>query len=361
MKTSTYIKVTITGILFVLGTFAGINIYVDPLFHYHAPLESLEYPLYDERYMNYGIAKHFEYDSIIAGTSMSQNFKTSQWDNYFGTTSVKTTFAGASYKEVNDLLEHAFEHKNSIATVMRSLDPTMLIMEKDERVYSDYPDYLYDDNVFNDVNYVLNKDNFFQFTEYVHTFMSLGGVSTDFDTYKNWSGLYPIGKDAVLEQFNRREIIEGIASFTEDDIRKVQENMEANVISLVKENPETDFYLFFPPYSILYWDDLVREGQLERRLEAQRMAIEIMLEYDNIKLFSFMDVTDTVCNLDLYKDSLHYNQQVSDGIIDAMTLGSNRLTKENYEDYLKFLYEFYSNYDYEAIFAEPVDAAGEGV
>lgn len=349
MKTSTYIKISIAGIFLMLGTFAGINIYVDPLFHYHAPTEGLEYPLYDERYMNYGIAKHFEYDSIIAGTSMSQNFKASQWDDYFGTTSIKTTFAGASYKEVNDLLEHAFEHNDSIVTVMRSLDPTMLIMEKDERVYSDYPDYLYDNNIFNDVNYVLNKDNYFQFTEYVHTFMSLGGTSTDFDTYKNWAGLYPIGKNAVLEQFKRREIIEGIAPLTEDDIRKIQENMEANVIGLVRENPDTDFYFFFPPYSILYWDDLVREGQLERRLEAHKMAIELLLEYDNVKLFTFMDETDIVCNLDLYKDSLHYDHRISERIIDAMALGSNRLTKENYIDYLKFLYGFYGSYDYEMI------------
>lgn len=361
MKTSTYIKISITGILLVLGAFAGINIYVDPLFHYHAPLESLEYPLYDERYMNYGIAKNFEYDSIITGTSMTQNFNTSQWDNYFGTTSIKTPFVGASYKEVNDLLVHAFKHNDSIAMVMRCLDPTMLIMDKDERVYKEYPDYLYDENIFNDVNYVLNKDNFFQFTEYVHTFMSLGGKSTSFDTYKNWSGLYPFGKNEVLAQFNRREIIEEVAPLTEEDIRKVTENMEANVISLARENPETDFYLFFPPYSILYWDDLVREGQLARRIEAHRIAIEMMLECDNIKVFTFMDVEEIVCNLDYFKDSLHYGQQISNDMIDAMALGSNRLTKENYEAYLNYLYEFYGNYDYEALFPQPEEIVDEGV
>lgn len=361
MKTSTYIKVSIAGIILVLGAFAGINIYVDPLFHYHAPIESLEYPLYDERYMNYGIAKHFEYDSIITGTSMTSNFLTSQWDNYYGTTSVKLPFLGASYKEINDVLIHAFEHKDSIATVMRCLDPTMLIMGKDERVYKEYPDYLYDDKIFNDVNYVLNKDNFFKFTEYVHTFMSQGGKSTSFDTYKNWAGLYQYGKNEVLANFIRREIIEEVAPFTEEDSRHVQENIEANVLGLVRENPDTDFYLFFPPYSILYWDDLVREGQLERRLQAHQMAIEMMLEYDNIKLFTFMDIEEIVCNLDLYKDSLHYGQKVSDGMIDAMALGSNRLTKENYQEYMNFLYEFYGNYDYEAIFSETVDTTSEGV
>lgn len=350
MKSSTYIKITLIGIFLTLGVFAGINIYVDPLFHYHAPMKGLEYPLYDERYMNYGIAKHFDYDSIITGTSMTQNFKTSQWDNNFGTKSIKTPFAGASYKEVNDLLECAFEHNESIAMVMRSLDPTMLIMEKDEMDYEDYPDYLYDNNIFNDVNYVLNKDIFFQFTEYVHTFMSLGGNSTDFDTYKNWAGLYQYDENLMKESFVRREKKEEIRVLSDDDIRKIQENLEANVVKLVRENPQTQFYLFFPPYSIYFWDDLSQEGDMSRWLDAHQLAIEILLECDNIKLFSFFDTTEVVCNLNYYKDSLHYNQEISDMIIDAMALGSNRLTKENYMEYMNFLREFYVKFDYDALF-----------
>lgn len=350
MKNSTYIKIVIAGILLTLGGFIGINVYVDPLFHYHGPTDGLEYPLFDERYMNYGIAKHFEYDSILTGTSMCQNFKTSQWDNYFGTKSIKTTFAGASYKEVNDLLKCAFDHNDSIRMVMRCLDPTMLIMEKDEMDYSDYPEFLYDKNPFNDVNYVLNKDIFFKFTEYVHTFMSLGGTSTDFDTYKNWSGLYPISEQAVRESFVRREKKDEIAILSEDDIRKIRENLEANVISLVREHSETQFYLFFPPYSIFYWDDLSQLGTMNKILDAHQMAIEILLPYENIKLFSFMDVPDLIGNLNLYKDSLHYNQDVSNLMIDCMAVDAKLLTQENYMAYMKFMREYFGNYDYDALF-----------
>lgn len=350
MKSSSYIKITILGAIVSLGFFAGITIYVDPLFHYHKPTKGLEYPLYDERYMNYGIAKHFDYNSIITGTSMTQNFKTSQWDEYFGTQSIKTPFAGASYKEVNDLLTCAFDHNDSIQMVMRSLDPTMLIMEKDEMDYEDYPDYLYDKNIFNDVNYVLNKEIFFQFTEYVRTFMKLGGSSTDFDTYKNWSGLYQYDEALMRESFVRREKKDEVAVLTQEDKRKITENIKANVVEIAEAHPETEFYLFFPPYSIFYWDDLSQDGELERRLKAHEMVIESLLEYDNIKLFSFFDRTDIICNLNYYKDSLHYNQEISDLIIDSMATGKNRLTKENYKNYLSFLQEFYGKYDYDSLF-----------
>lgn len=77
MKHTTYLKISILGTLLTLAALAGITIYVDPLFHYHAPLGSLQYPLYDERYMNDGIVRHFDYDAIITGSSMTENFKTS--------------------------------------------------------------------------------------------------------------------------------------------------------------------------------------------------------------------------------------------------------------------------------------------
>ena len=137
---------------------------------------------------------------------------------------------------------------------------------------------------------------------------------------------------------------------TANDKRKIRENLEANVIELVKEHPETEFYLFFPPYSIFYWDDLSQDGEILRRLEAHQMAIESLLEYENVKLFSFFDKTDIICNLNYYKDSLHYNQEISDRIIDFMALEENMLTKDNYKTYMKFLYEFYVNYDYDSLF-----------
>ena len=43
-------------LIFILSIFA-----IDPMFHYHAPLKFLSYPLVNERYQNNGIARHFDY------------------------------------------------------------------------------------------------------------------------------------------------------------------------------------------------------------------------------------------------------------------------------------------------------------
>lgn len=67
----------------------------DPYFHFHKPFPFVRYRLYEERYINDGISRHFDYNAMITGTSMAQNFKTSEVDELFGVQSVKETFSGA--------------------------------------------------------------------------------------------------------------------------------------------------------------------------------------------------------------------------------------------------------------------------
>ena len=70
----------VTAVLICLVAAGALMIVIDPYFHYHGPLPQLSYRLYEERYVNDGISRHFSYDAIITGTSMAQNFKTTQMD-----------------------------------------------------------------------------------------------------------------------------------------------------------------------------------------------------------------------------------------------------------------------------------------
>ena len=350
MKTSTYLKVTIIGTLALLIGFATVNIYIDPLFHFHDRTKGIEYPLWDERYMNDGIVRHFDYNAILTGTSMSENFKTSIFDERFGTKSIKVPFSGGTYKEVNDLLKQAYHQKKNLLYVVRTIDPTMLIMEKDDMDYTDYPDYLYDHNPFNDVNYVLNKEIFFKFTEYVHTFMSLGGKSTDFDTYKNWSYTYPCDGNAVYNEHVRRKVKEQ-RILTDEDVRLMMGNLEQNVVRLAVEHPETQFYLVVPPYSICYFDDLYRSGELEYTFDAWEEAYRYLISYNNINLFAYYNETAIIEELGLYKDKLHYGQNVSDLLIESLAINLDKITNDTIDDYMSFIRDYYTNFDYDSYFS----------
>lgn len=350
MKSKTYVIISMVGTVLLLLCFIGINVYVDPLFHYHAPTEGLEYPLFDERYMNDGITRHFEYDTIITGTSMTQNFKASTLDSLFGTKSIKVPMAGATYRETNEVLERAFSYNDGISMVVRSLDLTMALTDKDAMGYNEYPDYLYDHNVWNDVYYVLNKDIFFSYTDYVFEFMESGGKSSTFDSYKNWHGLYTYDAHALRKEHERREDVGEQYSFTDEERINIQENIRQNVIELVETHPETEFYFFIPPYSILWWDDMIRLGKYEQTIEVHKMLVEMLLPYENVKLYAYYDDYVMICDLSNYADSMHYNMNYSEQIFYSMKDGKGLLTKDNYIEYFNKLY-FYEVFDYEAFYA----------
>lgn len=110
---------------------------------------NIQYKFAGERYMNDGIVRHFNYDAIITGTSMTQNFKTSTLDMLFGTQSIKTSFSGATNKELADNLDRAFSANSGIKMVVRSLDTYGLVQDKD--LYAsdfDFPTYLTNNNPF---------------------------------------------------------------------------------------------------------------------------------------------------------------------------------------------------------------------
>lgn len=348
------VSFVIVTLIFLMGAGAIIAI-IDPYFHYHKPLSRFQYKIKNQRYINDGIVKHFDYDAIITGTSMTENFKASEFDQIFGMNSVKVPFSGGSYEEINDNLLVAASHNSNIKIILRCLDYDRLldppnIMDTDEKE-SPRPRYLYDDYFYNDVEYIFNKTVLFdEAYGNVVKYTRDGGQTTDFDTYSNWMERFPFGKEVVDAGYSRPEKKEEIVSITDEDYKNMTENITQNVTNLANEYPEIEFYLFFPPYSIYYWDALYQAGAMERQLDAEKYVIELLLKCENIHLFSFYTEYEMICDLDNYKDTQHYIEDINSRMLVWMSEGTHELTKENYEVYCNQMREFYMNYNYDALF-----------
>lgn len=352
-----WLAATLLFTLLLLCVFAAVMIYIDPLFHYHAPLEDHAYTLDFQRYQNDGIVRNFSYSGIITGTSMTENFKASEAASLFDAQFVKVPFSGGYYKEIDNVLRRAYRSGNEIRCVIRGLDYTGLIQDKDAFKYYDYPDYLYNDNLFDDVNYVLNKKLFFQRAIPVFENTRAGLETTSFDDYSSWSSANDgivFGASAILPYAYTEEALGG-RSLTEEERALIVGNLRQNVIELALAHPETTFYLFFPPYSICWWDTQEYAGRLTRHFEAEQLAIEELLPVENIRLYSFSSNFDLVCDLDNYKDQGHYGPWVNSMILEWMENGDYLLTQENYLSYLKTIRDFYTSYDY-SIYREQADA-----
>lgn len=348
MSSKKWNRIVLLTTLVILGICAALTAYIDPFFHYHKPIDYFQYVLNDERYQNRGIAQHFEYDAVITGTSMCENFKTSELDALWGTNAIKIPFAGGTNKEIDLNLRAALESANDVKIVIRSLDYTSFANDKDDmnRSIFNQPDYLYDLNVFNDAPYLLNKQVLLEHVYDVIGYTRNGGVTTSFDSYANWSDAYDYGEESIFEWYERVERVDVVNVLEEDERQKMLENIHQNVIQTAVDYPEVTFYIFFPPYSILYWDELDRRGELGKHMEMERCVIEELLPYDNIRLYSFSTNYNMTCDLDNYKDQAHYGQWINSSILDYIHRDEFRITGENYEEYLSSVGDFYGNYDY---------------
>lgn len=356
MQTKKWLKTYLIVQFVLLFAIATLVVVLDPFLHYHEPLEMFYYTLDNQRSQNDGILKRFDYNAVVAGSSMIENFKTSEVDELFQVESIKLPYSGGSYKEVDDGIKAALEQSPDLKLVIRCLDMSRFYDDKDamRTELGDYPEYLYNDNLFDDVEYVFNKDVILSRCMFmIFSWMTgtEGGI-TSFDEYSNWmenaEGVF--GKEYVLGE--REEYLEPKQEnyLSEEERNKIEANIRQNVTETAKKNPEVEFYYFISPYSAVWWGDVYQEGNLEKQLEAERLIIELMLECENIKVYSFNNFTEITTNLDNYMDEAHYGEWINSEILEYMKDGVGLLTAKNYLGYLQEEYKFYSMFDYNSLF-----------
>lgn len=351
-KSAKWVTAFLLSLVLILAVLGGFTAFIDPYFHYHAPRDFVKYELKNERYQNNGIVKHFDYDAIITGSSMTECFKPSELDELFGVNAVKVPYSGGSFKEVNDNLVVATKYNPDIKMIVRCLDGNRLFDHADQLDYTNYPDYLYDDSVWNDAGYLFNKSVLLTAIQNFHGYIATKSTYFSFDEYNNWSDYYTYGKAAVDASYGRESIekVEEMLPITREEYEEMDKNIEQNIVRLAAEHPDIQFYIYFSPYSIYYMDFWHRTGMLEKQLTAERYYIEQLLPYDNIHVFSFYTEYEMICNLDNYKDIAHHSGKINSRILAWMKEGKHELNYDNYEEYCNEVREYYMNYDYDALF-----------
>lgn len=351
VKNKKFIVIVLSGLAFCLVAVMALTVWIDPYFHYHEPIEGISYYMAGERYLNDGITRNFEYDAVITGTSMIENFKTSEFNKLFDVNAIKVPYSGARNKEIGDNLGKSLRSHN-VKIVLRCLDYNYLLTDKDEvNSNINYPYYITNDDLFDDVNYIYNKDVFLKYIvkDLINTLLEK--PSTNFDDYTSWDKIYNCDRKQVLEHYERKPSINQVERLlTEQEKIILDENLEQNILSTIREYPNTEFYLYFAPYSICYWDDLCRTGELKYYEEVEMYTIEKLLQCSNVHLYSFNDRLDVITNLDNYMDIHHYGAHINSEILRWMKNDEGLITSDNYKQYISNCYSNFYTYDYDSIY-----------
>lgn len=338
---------TIVTIILAIMLVGVINIVIDPYFHFHKPI--FPYRLYEERYINDGIARHFDYDSIIIGNSLCQNFKISEYDELFSGNAVKLPYSGAGYYELWSAIDRAAIYNKDLKKVLIGADLEDMSKGPFWIRYNELPEYLYDDNIFNDIYYVLNKEILYRGSLYSLAMYISGKPSTSFDEYSSWDR--PTGPQRALDgiQSVRKDDSVPKRQVCDYDLNEQDGNLELNVFPVIEANPDVEFVLFIPPNSIAKWLKYYNNNEIDWRVDMLMIALERLLAYENVSIYAFDDAFEVTTNLDLYSDSIHYEASVNSWILEEISKNNHKISIDNYMDYIENIRGFYSSYDYKAL------------
>lgn len=303
-------------IVLVFSIIVTLNLAVDPI-QYLRKNNGLTYDAGNQRFAYAGIIKNYDFTRLIIGTSMSENFLPSYVDSVFEYgKSLNASISGAIIFEQSMLLQFALREKK-ISEVIWGIDFFSLSSTEE----SSLPQYLYDVSRINDCFYLFDpyitrlvfKQIVFRFTNRKSGTFTYDWL-TDF-----WFPQYKheFSEDIVLEKYKSNKAI-----FVEQayDLSTLITNFDRNILDLFQENPETSFYIFFPPYSILYFASILQNSpsSFENLLAFKRYVSEKIEAFDNVFVYDFQDMYDVVENLNNYKDTTHYSLWISESIIESI-------------------------------------------
>ncbi len=314
-----------------IAAFAGFFIFwgllvflIDPYFYYHRAW-GLQNVYNNSRAMVPGVARNFEFDTVVFGTSMCQNFKCSEINETLDVTCVKATSAGlssAAFARYFDTIK--MYRKDKFKRCIMGVD--IWSFAKDDPGKRTSYHYLYEDRLF-PVEYFYSADT----AEAIWDMLKTNAAA----------GHDPIARHEMNEDLmfsNKPKYIYSRAAL-EEDVRTLKispaapdeqtlKNLEDHLFSRIRNNPDIRFDLFLPPYSIYFWCLLHEDGKLESYLAMRDEFIRQASRYPNVRIHDFQSDFAIICNLDNYKDVTHYSPAVNTIIIKSIKEGRHLVTPE---------------------------------
>lgn len=330
-----------TAVLIAVG---GLNFAVDPLMQYRKLPSTVTSVAYDYDYINPGVAKNFNYNAVLVGTSLAENTDMDEYEKIFNCNMIKMVRPGGTTKNYEAVLNLCFAKQN-VEQVIWAIDDNLYYRDGSDYVH-DIPKYLYDDNKLNDVNYLLNLSIFYNYT-FKDIFNSARGTDQGgADTLLRgdaWGNSAVYGREAVMKYYHSLEKSNNDADLILDNTK---DNLGKIILPMIKAHPDTEFTFFFPPKCITYWKYTLDNGELESRIAATKYFCKELLCYDNVSIYFFQNCLDLTVDFDIYKDNIHFNPDTNILLGQKIAAGEGKLSLGNYNKILNNFQTEFTEFNY---------------
>jgi hypothetical protein len=326
----------------------------DPLALFHEPWGRPGTVHENMRLQAAGVIRHGDFDSVILGTSILENTSAEEASRILGGRFVNLSVSAGDFFERGLILRHLLERR-PVRQVIYSLDFIYLNQRKG---YWYYPlptyDFLYDANPFNDIRAYLNG-HFLGCLARGSREPACVGRETDLDRPNAWmkdpeQAARFGGFDAWCQARDNSQIRDVYAKMSEaaaairagavqvsDPAQTALaiDYVERNLITLVREFPQTRFHLVFPPYSrakFAIWHQY-RQGDAAAHLAVIRYLAASSSRLPNLQVSGFED-QDFLDDIARYKDMDHFDPEINTLIARSIGQGAHRITPMNVEHYI---------------------------
>lgn len=332
-KALKWLVILIAGLLLAV---AVITYIFDPFYQYHGPLAGKEV-LYDRDYQMAGSIRNLDYDSVILGSSVAENFDGDFLEVQYEAEVIKIIRASGSAADLLYYLGQAHSEQK-IKRVFWCLDIFALTADAEVTVTTDKSmEYLHTETILDDATYLFNKDVLLKKIPLSLAYSVLGrntgGAAYDWSADKDFSAAGAMRAyqkpEQVMETQECREEIEHLGQ----NLAMIFEEIEAN--------PRTEYIIMFPPYSMMWWDCGYVNGISHMYLQVLEETIPRLLTYENVKVYFFTDEKEIICNLDNYMDMIHYAPWVNQHMFDCVMADEKRVIMENVDEVLENMRKVY--------------------
>lgn len=326
----TALKRLIIVIAAELAVIAAVVWLADPFYQYHEPFFGLEAVLNDRENQMVGTIRNFRYDSLLAGSSVAENFDTDWLNAAYECDTLKTIRASGSLADLLYYVEMA-EKEKDIKNIFWCLDIFAMDASTEVQLHNVIPRYLCTQTPLDDLPYLYNKEILLEKIPAMIV-SSLKGINTGGQAYY-WAKDKNFSAEGAMRWYDRPTDAGQNVIRMDPELytEAVQENVKM-LAAQIEKHPDIKYRFLIPPYSMLWWDCAWVNGEEEERFYVLEETILMLLSFDNVELYYFQNAGHIICNLDNYMDMIHYSPDVNQFMLEQMREGNYRLTEENWEE-----------------------------
>lgn len=329
-----FIKFFLSLALVFLVSSVVINFIVDPIQLYR---RSEKMRLWgDSRWQNAGFIKNFDYNLVVIGTSMVQNFSPEFIKKSMHYNPMILSLAGSKIIEQGIVLETALKTKK-VKAVIWGIDQCYLHY-KPHSIPPSFPIHLYGNGLRGDIQYLVNFDVFFEAAWFLFKkIIGRNNINPDdysLEKYGHWHEQSTFSKDIILKEYHASLKPKPLKQDTQNTqpANHQETNLLNDVFSIIKQYPDVQFYIFLPPYSLANYKLGATNNNFESHLKTREIVVRKLTSLANVSIYDFETDLSITGNLDNYKDLTHYSQHINNDIIFKIKSNINRITVDNIQE-----------------------------